>query len=92
MRFTNEKKYPFCENTAGMIGFVVSKIDIHENINCIKQLLQNTFTQINTEKELTEKQIAPDFEYSYYSNHKVGKFTKIIYHLMFDFSDNIRHK
>jgi len=89
-RFTNEKKYPFYSNTAGMIGFVVSKMNICENVSCINQLLQKTFTQIKTEKELTKKQIMPDFEYSYYSNHKVGKSTKTIYHLMFDFSDNIR--
>jgi hypothetical protein len=87
-RFTNEKKYQFHHNTAGMIGFVVSQMDIHKNIRFINQLLQNTFTQINTEKELTQKQITSDFEYSYYSNHKVGKSTRIIYHLMFDFSLN----
>jgi hypothetical protein len=85
-RFTNEEKYQFYNNTAGMIGFVVSKMNICNNVCCINQLLQNTFTKIDTEKELTKKQITPDFEYSYYSNHKVGKSTKIIYHLMFDFS------
>jgi hypothetical protein len=88
-RFTNEKKYQFYNNIAGMMGFVVSKMDIHENVICINLLLQNGFTQINTEKELTQKQIIPDFEYSYYSNHKVGKSTKIIYHLMLDFSNVI---
>jgi hypothetical protein len=88
-RFTDEK-YPCNENTAGMIGFVVSKMDIHENVRCINILLQNTFTEINTEKTLTHKQIVPDFEYSYYSHHKVENSTKIIYHLMFNFSDNIK--
>ena len=86
-RFVSEK-YPMYENTSGMIGFVVSKMNIHENVNCINQLLQSVFTQINTEKELTKKQITLDFEYSYYSNHKVGKSTKTIYHLMFDFSSD----
>ncbi|MDR2286230.1 MAG: hypothetical protein LBE04_01950 [Prevotellaceae bacterium] len=88
-RFTNEMKYPFYNNTAGMIGFVVSKIDIHKNVDFINQLLQNTFIQINTEKKLTKKQINPCFEYSYYSCHKVGISTKIIYHLMFDFSKKV---
>lgn len=88
-RFTDEK-YPSYENTAGMIGFVVSQIDIHENIGFINNLLQNTYTDVNTEKELTKKQISPNFEYSYYSCHKVGGFTKVIYHLMFDFSNNIK--
>ncbi|MDR2027349.1 MAG: hypothetical protein LBQ01_07315 [Prevotellaceae bacterium] len=88
-RFTNEMKYPFYNNTAGMIGFVVSMIDIHKNVDFINQLLQNTFTQINTEKTLTKKQIKSNFEYSYCSCHKVGKNTKTIYHLMFDFSHNV---
>ena len=87
-RFTNEKKYHFYKNTAGMIGFVVSKMDIHENIGFINQLLQNTFKQINTQKKMTYKPIIRDFEYSYYTTHKVGKSTNIIYHLMFDFSNN----
>jgi len=87
-RFTDEK-YPFCENTAGMIGFVVSQMNIHENIGLINQLLQSTFNEANTEKGLMKKQINPNFEYSYYSCHKVGKTTKTIYHLMFDFSSNI---
>ncbi|GHT68727.1 hypothetical protein AGMMS50239_34400 [Bacteroidia bacterium] len=89
-RFTNERKYQFFNNTAGMIGFIVSEMDICNNVYCINQLLQNIFTGINTEKELTKKQITPDFEYSYYSNHKVGKSTKIIYHLMLDFSANTK--
>jgi len=83
-RFVSEK-YPMYKNTSGMIGFVVSKMDIHKNVDCINHLLQNTFTQINTKKKLTKKQITPNFEYSYYSNHKVGKSIKTIYHLMFDF-------
>jgi hypothetical protein len=59
-RFTTEQKYPFYENMAGMIGFVVSKMDIHENVGCINQLLKNSSLEINTEKELTKKQIIPD--------------------------------
>lgn len=90
VRFTNEKKYPFYENIAGMIGFVVKKIDIHKNTyRYINELLQNTFTKINTEKTLTKRDIYPNFEYSYYSSHKIDDVSKIIYHLMFDFSDNI---
>lgn len=85
-RFTNEKKYHFYNNTAGMIGFIVSKMDVHENVVCINYLLQNYFTEINIEKELTKKQITLDFEYSYYSSHKVNDITKTLYHLMFDFS------
>lgn len=89
-RFTTEEKYPFYNNTAGMIGFVVSEIDIYENVGFINKLLKNTFTDVNTEKELTQKQIMPDFKYSYFSQHKVNNSSKIIYHLMFDFSRNIQ--
>jgi hypothetical protein len=83
-------KYPMYENTAGMIGFMISEIDIHKNIICMNQLLQNSFTEINTERELTQKKITPAFEYSYYSKHKAENTTKTIYHLMFNFSDNIK--
>jgi hypothetical protein len=72
-----------------MIGFVVSKMDIHQNVVCINQLLRNVFTEINTTKELTPKQLAPDFEYSYYSQHKTDNAVKTLYHLMFNFSDDI---
>jgi hypothetical protein len=89
-RFTNEKKYKFYNNTAGMVGFVVAEMDIHENICCINKLLKDTFADINTEKELTKTQIAHDFEYSYYSLHKVDNATKTLYHLMLDFSNNIQ--
>jgi hypothetical protein len=55
----------------------------------LNQLLRTTFTDINTDTELTKKQITPDFEYSYFSGHHVGNVTKTIYHLMFDFSGNV---
>jgi hypothetical protein len=89
-RFTTEEKYPFYKNTAGMIGFVVSEMDIYKNVCCINKLLRDTFTDISTEIELTPKQIVPDFEYSYYSLHKIDNSTKTIYHLMLDFSNNIQ--
>jgi hypothetical protein len=85
-------KYSTYEDTSGMIGFVVSQMDIHENIGFINQLLRTTFTDINTETELTKKQITPDFEYSYFSSHNVGNVTKTIYHLMFDFSGNVNNE
>jgi len=89
IRFTNEKKYPFYNDTAGMIGFVVEKIDINKNVLSINELLKQEFSNIDTEETITEKTIISDFEYSYFSKHKVNNASKIIYHLMFDFSDNI---
>ena len=88
-RFTNDKKYPFYKNTAGMIGFIVDEMDIHQNVSAINILLNQHFTHIDTEKTLTYKEIVSDFEYSYFSRHKIESVLKIIYHLMFDFSENI---
>jgi hypothetical protein len=87
-RFTS-KKYSMHNDTAGMIGFVVEKMDIHQNVLAINTLLIDYFTQIFTEEVLTCKTIVSDFKYSYFSRHKTDGVSKIIYHLMFDFSDNI---
>lgn len=89
IRFTNENKYPFYNDTAGMIGFVVEKIDINKNVLSINELLKQEFSHIDTEETVTGKTIVSNFEYSYFSKHKVNNASKIIYHLMFDFSDNI---
>jgi len=72
-----------------MIGFVVEKIDINKNVLSINQLLKQDFPCIDTEEAITGKKIVSGFEYSYFSKHKVNNVSKIIYHLMFDFSDNI---
>jgi len=89
-RFIKEKKYPTYKNTAGMIGFVVAKIDISQNIIAINRLLKQDFTHIDTEKELDYKEIVSNFKYSYFSQHKIEDISKIIYHLMFDLSDHIK--
>jgi hypothetical protein len=83
------KKYSMYGKTAGMIGFVVEEMDIHKNILDIKTLLNQHFTHINTEEAFTPKTIVSDFEFSYYSRHKIDGISKIIYHLMFNFSNNI---
>ncbi|MDR0437781.1 MAG: PD-(D/E)XK nuclease domain-containing protein [Bacteroidales bacterium] len=74
-RFTTKKKYPFYNNTAGMIGFVVANIDIHQNST--------------VELALTQTEIVSNFEYSYFSEHRISGASNIIYHLMFNFSNNI---
>ena len=83
------KKYSMYDGTAGMIGFVVEKMNIHKNVSAINTLLIEHFNQIPTEEILTYRTIVSDFKYSYSSKHKVNGVIKIIYHLMFDFSDNI---
>lgn len=82
------KTYPFYRETAGMIGFVVVKMDIEQNNNAINQILQ-TFPESKTQQELMKKQILPGFDYSYYSSHLVEREIKYIYHLMLDFSENV---
>jgi hypothetical protein len=86
-RFASEK-YTFYDNSAGMIGFIVEKMDMHQNVSAINILLSH-FPEINSEEELTFKTIVSDFKYSYFSKHKIDGISKVIYHLMLDFSDNI---
>ena len=83
-------KYQFYDSTAGMIGFVVAKMDIHENVLAINRLMEKgVCSEINTKMGFTEKQIVPGFYYAYYSKHSLKDSTKIIYHLMLDFTNNI---
>lgn len=83
----------------GMIGFVVSEIDIHENsiiyINSLlNQELINDKKQIvsaNPIEEISRIELLPDFKYSYKSKHKTISNNEIIlYHLMLDFSNHIQ--
>jgi hypothetical protein len=75
-----------------MIGFVVEKMCIHSNIDNIKALLQNNFTNCNTTKTIQKESFIPDFEFHYTSEHNdIDNKNFTLYHLMFDFS-NIIHK
>jgi hypothetical protein len=75
-----------------MIGFVVEVMDIHSNINNIKTLLQNNFTNCNTTKTIQKESFIPDFEFHYSSEHDDCDNNSFkLYHLMFDFSNNINH-
>jgi len=87
MRFVS-KTYPFYKQTAGMIGFVIVKTNIDHNIEKINGLLKEA-KEVKTQQELKKVKIIPEFAYSYCSHHEIGNDKKIIYHLMFDFSDNI---
>jgi len=84
------KKYSSYYRVNAMIGFVVEKLDIHknteENINSL--LLSNN--SINTTNKITKTSFLADFEYQYCSEHLDNDKKKLkIYHLMFDFSENI---
>ena len=88
-RFVSNYYTTYCGVNA-MLGFVVEKIDINDNINNINFLLQKHYSICNTVKYLEVASFIPHFEYHYRSDHKDSD-NKIItlYHLMFDFSHNI---
>jgi len=73
-----------------MIGFVVEAMDIHSNIQKINALLKKKFTDCNTTEYIQKESFIPNFEFHYSSKHdNVDKVSFILYHLMFDFSNNI---
>ncbi|MDN3604571.1 hypothetical protein QWZ00_15760 [Belliella kenyensis] len=75
--------------TNGMIGFVVEELDINENVSSINKLISTNFSKANTTQDLQYRIIVKDFEFSYCSCHNVDENNVILYHLMFDFSENI---
>ena len=88
-RFTS-KIYSTYYKSNGMIGFVVEPMDIYINITYINNLLKKAFPKANTIQELTYREIKPDFEFSYCSFHNSGKDKVLLYHLMFNYSKNIK--
>jgi hypothetical protein len=84
------KTYSAHYKANGMIGFIVESIDISANINCINDLLKKHFPAANTVQKLTYSEIISDFKFSYCSIHNSGKDNVLLYHLMFNFSKNIK--
>jgi len=80
--------YPTYKKTAGMIGFIVAKINIDQNIKSINRLLK-ILSNTNVQQELKKKEISLVFDFSYCSSHIIKNEAQYIYHLMFDFSNNI---
>ena len=87
-RFVSEKYTSFYD-VNGMIGFIVEALRIADNVESINKLLGSSFTEANATRLLQAKSILADFDYSYYSTHKTENGEVTIYHLMFDFSQNI---
>lgn len=85
-RFSS-KKYSAHYNTNGLIGFIIEAMDIEENIKTLNQLIKAD-SDTKTVSEIKFRRIVPNFDYSYTSLHSVNKVLVILYHLMFDFSDN----
>ena len=91
-RFASEQYSTFYE-VNGMIGFIIDPMDINNNVLDINTLLNNNFSQINTIQGLQKRPLRNDFDFSFCSLHKINSTNKSItlYHLMFDFSNNISY-
>jgi hypothetical protein len=73
-----------------MIGFVVTKMDIHKNKDDINFLLSSQFPEAKTLTNLSKENFIPNFDYHYCSTHRKENSSDLcLYHLMFDFSKNI---
>jgi hypothetical protein len=92
-RFVSKYYSTYCGINA-MIGFIVEKMKIGENIQNINTLLENSkLNQCNTTQEILQETFIPNFDFHYSSVHNDcdnNEFT--LYHLMFDFSGNIKHR
>lgn len=89
LRYTSQI-YSCHYKTNGMIGFVVQELDIHSNVTSINNLLKNIFSNCNTSQDLETKEIDRGFKYCYCSKHGESNNDILIYHLMLDFSKNIK--
>jgi hypothetical protein len=87
-RFVNRYYSAYC-GTNGLIGFIVTKLDIDANTGHINTLAA-TKINCNMIREIKKEYFIPHFDYHYSSEHKDCKgqaFT--LYHLMLDYSSNI---
>lgn len=91
--------YSTYNDFCGMLGFVIDKMDIHKN-TCgdINKLMSQTMindkgieVHANVTIPMTNIIMENTFNYSYLSNHwhEIEKREIAIYHLMFDFSENV---
>jgi hypothetical protein len=87
-RFVSRYYSTYCELN-GLIGFIVTKLDIDVNTIHINTLAKNEIG-CNMTQEIQREYFIPRFEYHYSSKHKDcenKEFT--LYHLMLDYSSNI---
>lgn len=90
LRFTSAKYSSFFR-TNGMIGFIVESLDINQNVGSINRLLKEHFSNARTRQELMFRNIVKGFGFSYRSVHNDDIDEVTLYHLMLDFSGNIRN-
>ncbi len=82
----------------GMIGFVVDDLKIETNFENLNYFLNQDLindkgisVNANATQQISSKVIKENFKYSYISKHLTCNQKEIVlYHLMFDFSKNIR--
>jgi hypothetical protein len=87
-RFADGKYSTHC-GINGLIGFVVTELDIGANTEHINTLAK-TKINCNMIREIQKEYFIPNFDYHYSSDHKDCKNnTFTLYHLMLDFSSNI---
>lgn len=79
-------KYSTYYKVNGMIGFIVESMNINENVGVINGLLNG---KLQTSRTLHYHEIVSDFTFSYRSTHNLEIGEIAIYHLMFDFSQQI---
>jgi hypothetical protein len=90
-RFVNRCYSTYC-GINGLIGFVVSKLDIDANTAHIN-MLSTTKINCNMVREIRKEYFIPHFEYHYSSKHKDRENTPFtLYHLMLDYSSNVESR
>lgn len=89
------RKYSSYFGINGMMGFIVKKVDINDNISKINTLLDKDLidddkktVNANTTQKIEPINIKCDFNYCYTSKHQINfKKEIILYHMMLDFSE-----
>lgn len=89
-RFVSQK-YECYHQTNGMIGFVVEKLKIDDNVTELNTLLGSQFPEAKTVKNISYRSFTTTFKHSYYSTHTVVGSELLLYHLMFDVSGCIKN-
>jgi len=86
IRRYKDEDYTAYHGCNGMVGFVVANMDIAYNTQCINSFLARS-------EWLKKVNVIPDFDNAYLSSHRtVSGRQLMLYHLMFDFSKNIKQK
>ncbi len=89
LRYVN-KKYSVHHRLNGMLGFVVERMNIVQNIADINFLLQKEFPDAKTVQSIEAIDDIDGYEYQFVSKHQDIEDKEFkLYHLMLDFSDNI---